>query len=248
MRAIETARRGKRQRWRTLGDTCALILSCTPLGVGAVWAQPAGTGAGSASPEQIVVSFQQRSRVEKQTHPFRIDELGATRILAFRTRLQVDVRRLVGLIGAFVELQDSRSAWNDQPFVVPARHVNHLDFKQVLLRLGSQRILRSSLSGGLQVGRFTLDLGRRRLSARNRMRNTTNAFDGVSGWLTARDGSTLQAFVTRPARLEPYELDRSGSERIFWGRTSRCADGGTSRPRPTPFGSTRAARPSPEDA
>jgi hypothetical protein len=192
-------------------------LSWALLGPGAASAQSFDSAAGSSPPERVIISFQQRSRVEKQTNPFRLDELGATRVLAFRTRLQVDVRRIVGPIGAFVELQDSRSAWNDQPFVVPARHVNHLDFKQVLLRLGSERIRGSPLSGGLQVGRFTLDLGRRRLSARNRMRNTTNAFDGAYGWLRTGDGSSLQAFVTRPVRLEPYELDRSESRRVFWG-------------------------------
>jgi hypothetical protein len=217
MRATETARSRRRPRRGSPRRSLALALSGTLLGAAGASAQPAGTAAGSTPPERIVVSFQQRSRIEKQTHPFRLDALGSTRVLAFRTRLQVGVRRLIGPIGLFVELQDSRSAWNDQPFVVPARHVNHLDFKQVLLRLGSQRLLGSSLSGELQLGRFTLDLGRRRLSARNRMRNTTNAFDGASGWLRARDGSALQAFVSRPVRLDPYELDRSETDRVFWG-------------------------------
>jgi hypothetical protein len=206
-------------------------------------AQPARAGAGSAPPERIVVSFQQRSRFEKQTHPFRLNALGATRILAFRTRLQVYVRRLAGPVGVFVELQDSRSTGSDEPLVVLARHVNHLDIKQVLLRLGSTEVLGSSLSGGLQVGRFTLDLGRRRLSARNRMRNTTNAFDGVSGWLRAEDGSSLQAFLTQPLRLDPYELDRSESRRVFWGSILSVHRWRGSRPRPTRFGSTRAGRP-----
>jgi hypothetical protein len=217
MRVADTARHGSRERWRVPRGSSALALSCALLGPAGASAQSAEADAGSPPPERIVVSFQQRSRVEKQTHPFRIDELGATRVLAFRTRLQVDVRKMIGPLGAFVELQDARSAWTDGPFVVPARHVNHLDFKQVLLRLGSARVFGSSLSGGLQIGRFTLDLGHRRLSARNRMRNTTNAFDGAYGWLTAGDGSSLQAFVTRPVRLEPYELDRSEGNRLFWG-------------------------------
>jgi hypothetical protein len=217
MRVAETARHGRRELWRVPGGSSVLALWCALLGPAGAWAQAAAADAGAAPPERIVVSFQQRSRVEKQTHPFRVDELGATRVLAFRTRLQVDVRNVLGPIGAFVELQDSRSSWNDQPFVVPARHVNHIDLKQVLLRLGSARMFGSSLSGGLQIGRFTLDLGHRRLSARNRMRNTTNAFDGASGWLTARDGSSLLAFVTRPVRLQPYELDRSEGSRLFWG-------------------------------
>jgi hypothetical protein len=217
MRVAKTARHGRWERRRVPRGACAFVLWGTLLGPAGAWAQSAAADAGVAPPERIVVSFQQRSRVEKQTHPFRVDELGATRVLAFRTRLQVDVRKLVGPIGAFVELQDSRSSWNDQPFVVPARHVNHFDLKQLLLRLGSAQVLGSSLSGGVQIGRFTLDLGDRRFSARNSMRNTTNAFDGASGWLATRDGSSLQAFVTRPVRLDPYELDRSSARRVFWG-------------------------------
>ena len=35
--------------------------------------------------------------------------------------------------------------------------------------------------------------------------------------LAARDGSSLRAFVSRPVRLDPYDLDRSRADRLFWG-------------------------------
>jgi hypothetical protein len=167
--------------------------------------------------KHIVVTFEQRTRVEGLTNPFRVDEIGLTRVLALRTRLQFTAPRIVGPLGAFLELQDSRSSWNDQPFVAPARHVNHLDFLQAQLRLGFGRPEAERISGGMLLGRFTLDLGRRRLVARNGMRNTTNAFDGVSAWVVGPDGSSLQAFVSRPVVIEPYSLDRSESSRLFWG-------------------------------
>jgi hypothetical protein len=87
----------------------------------------------------------------------------------------------------------------------------------VQLRLAFDGLFDDRTAAGLALGRFTLDVGRRRLVARNGMRNTTNTFDGVHGWVTARDGSSLQAFFSRPVRLDPYELDRSQSSRIFWG-------------------------------
>lgn len=201
-------------RWRAWGARAGFVIVVALAGGGA-WAQPAT--ATPPAPRRIVVSFEQRTRVETLTHPFRFEELGPTRVLAFRTRLQVAFPKIVGPLGAFVELQDSRSGWNDRPFVVPARHVNHLDFTQAHLRLGSDDLLGSRASGGLLLGRLSLDVGRRRLAARNGMRNTTNAFDGAYGWLAARDGSSLRAFVSRPVRLEPYELDRSRSDRLFWG-------------------------------
>jgi hypothetical protein len=201
-------------RWRVRGERAGLVMAIA-LTAGSARGQTAT--ATPPAPRRIVVSFEQRTRVETMTHPFRLEELGPTRVLALRTRLQVAFPKIVGPLGAFVELQDSRSGWNDQPFVVPARHVNHLDFTQAHLRLGAPDLLGSRASGGLLLGRFSLDIGRRRLSARNGMRNTTNAFDGAYGWLAARNGSSLRAFVSSPVRLEPYDLDRSRSDRLFWG-------------------------------
>jgi hypothetical protein len=202
--------------WSRRRLTAGLAASVALLAVHAP-AQPAQTGPRPSATERVVVSFEQRSRVEALSNPFRIDELGPTRVVAFRTRLRLELRRIVGPIGAFVELQDSRAAWNDRPFIVAAQHVNHLDFKQALVRAGSEHLFGGPLSGGVQVGRFTLDLGSRRLVARNVMRNTTNAFDGAYGWLATTDGSSLEAFVTRPVLLDPDTLDRSDGRRVFWG-------------------------------
>lgn len=151
------------------------------------------------------------------THPFRVDELGVTRVLAFRTRLQVHIRDLIDPIRFYVELQDSRSEWNEGSFVAAARHINHLDVKQAQIQLTSSRFLDSDLSTLLQIGRFTLDLGKRRLLARNRMRNTTNAFDGLHWWLGDNDHWSLHTFVSRPVLLKPVEMDTSDSRRHFWG-------------------------------
>jgi hypothetical protein len=216
MRVLETTRRRHRRRWVSPGAPWALALS-SALVTAASAQTPPLPASPAPPPKRIVVSFEQRSRVEALTNPFRIDELGPTRVLAFRTRLQVDARRLLGPIGAFVELQDSRSAWNDAPFLVPARHENPLDFTQAFLRAGPVRPFGGPLSGGVQLGRFTLDLGRRRLVARNIMRNTTYPFDGACGWLEATDGSSVRVFFTQPVVLDPDRLDRSTGSRLFWG-------------------------------
>ena len=204
---------GRGGSWTSPTASCAILVSCVLAGPAGASAQSPDTAADLSPPKRIVVSFQQRSRVEKQTHPFRLDALGATRVLAFRTRLQVDVREVVGPIGAFLELQDSRSGGNDQPFVAPARHVNHLDFLQAQLRLGSDQLLDRQASAGVTLGRFTLDLGRRRFVARNGMRNTTNAFDGGMGWIATRSGLGLRVLVSRPVRIEPEALDSARPRR-----------------------------------
>jgi hypothetical protein len=217
MRAIETTRRRHRRRRVSPAASCVLALCSALVAAASEQTPPPPAGGPAPPPKRIVLSFEQRSRVEALTNPFRIDEGGPTRVLAFRTRLQVDARRLVGPIGIFVELQDARSAWNDAPFLVPALHENPLDFTQAFLRAGPARPFGGPLSGGLQLGRFTLDLGRRRLVARNTMRNTTNALEGAYAWLEAADGSSLQALFTRPVLLDPDRLDRSTGDRLLWG-------------------------------
>jgi hypothetical protein len=193
-----------------------LLLSLMgPGSSGAQAMQPEGEN--PPSPQRLVVAFEQRSRVEGYTHPFRLDELGPTQVLAFRTRLQVALPKIVGPLGAGVELQDSRSGWNDKPFVVEARNVNHLDVLQAHVRVASDPRPGQHVSGGMLLGRFTLDLGRRRLVARNGMRNTTNTFDGATGWLSVGDQVDARLFVTRPVRIYPEELDRSEGRRLFWG-------------------------------
>jgi hypothetical protein len=151
------------------------------------------------------------------TNRFRIDELGATHVLAFRTRFRFEIRERTDPLRFVVEVQDSRSELNDDPFVVPARHINKLDFLQLHLQLVSDNFLGSDLPTALEIGRFSLDLGKRRLSARNRMRNTTNAFDGLDWQLGSEDRWMVRLFATRPVRIDPDELDSSSSDRYFWG-------------------------------
>jgi hypothetical protein len=151
------------------------------------------------------------------TNRFRIDELGATRVLALRTRFRFEIRERTDPFRFVVELQDSRSELTDDPFVVPERHINELDFLQLHLQLVSDRFLGSELPSTLQIGRFTMDLGKRRLSARNRMRNTTNAFDGLHWQLGTNDRWMLRVFATRPVSIDPEELDSSSADRHFWG-------------------------------
>lgn len=58
------------------------------------------------------------------------------------------------------------------------------------------------------VGRQTIDLGSRRLVARNIYRNTINAFTGVNGLWTGADGRSLRAFAVLPVQRLPGNGDR----------------------------------------
>jgi hypothetical protein len=91
------------------------------------------------------------------------------------------------------------------------------------LRLGSGAGPRPELRLGVQ----TLDLGARRLVARNRWRNTTNTFVGARLDLPGTDGSRTIAFAFSPLRRLPDDepglreadvrVDRASSDRRFLG-------------------------------
>ncbi len=183
---------------------------------GPAWPQEAAPE--PAEPQRwISISLEQRTRFERLTHPFRLDEAGPTRLLALRTRLQLAVQTPFEPLRLYAELEDARGEWADEPFPIEAQHVNQLDVQQLGLELGSDHWLGASLSTRLQAGRMTLDLGNRRLLARNRMRNTTNSFDGVWWWLEREGRFRLTTFFTRPVTLKPRQPDSSSNDLLFWG-------------------------------
>lgn len=120
------------------------------------------------------------------------------------------------------ELQDSR-AWLHGPRTpIGTDDVNALEPLQAWVgwRGGDD------LGMDIRLGRMTKDLSTRRLVARNRFRNTLNAFEGLD--LTVSNESLwVNAFAFRPVHREPFapravrdndiKLDRTSSEQLFTG-------------------------------
>jgi hypothetical protein len=79
----------------------------------------------------------------------------------------------------------------------------------------------------VSAGRMTIDLGDRRLVARNRFRNTINAYTGVHTLWKSADGFEAHAFYVEPVQRKPSdlaslldnerELDTESSDVSLWG-------------------------------
>jgi hypothetical protein len=171
----------------------------------------------SRTPSWLIFSLEQRTRYEKLTNPFRLNEIGLEEFIPLRTRLRLELGDTADPVRFLVEFQDSRSFYDEDKRFVTARHINENDFLQVQIQFNSDDLLGGGLESRLTAGRFTLDLGKRRLSARNRMRNTTNAFDGLYWSLGTPSNWRIHTFVTRPVFIDPQKLDSSSSSRYFWG-------------------------------
>ena len=168
-------------------------------------------------PSWLQLSFEQRTRFETLTNPFRFKESGTERFSPLRTRLKLELGEAGKPVRFLVEFQDSRGFLDNRDLFSTSSHVNKNDFLQLQIQLNSKNFLRRKLESSLIAGRFTVDLGKRRLVARNGMRNTTNAFDGVL-WSLAGDSKwKVQTFFTSPVIIDPEKLDSGSFNRYFWG-------------------------------
>ena len=112
----------------------------------------------------------QRTRYETLDPQFRAGLSNSDQALALQTALAVDWRR--GSFQAVGEIMDSRTLRNDSGSFATNATTNTLEPIQayVAWQRGEST---------LRVGRVTQDLGKRRLVARNRYRNTVASFTGV---------------------------------------------------------------------
>ncbi len=154
-------------------------------------------------PEWLRVSGSLRLRWEGIDGQFRsTPRLSHTDHLGFqRTILKTEADFETVAVAA--EVMDSRHYGGSNNSTLNTSNVNTLDFLQAYaeVRLGES----GEGQHRLRFGRHTIDLGSRRLVARNRYRNTINSFTGAS-WLWDSEDSSFQAFWTLPVRRRPGDL------------------------------------------
>lgn len=166
-------------------------------------------------PHWIDLALEQRTRVEHMDHPFRVGEAGTDTQLPLRSRLRfgIDFHHVHFL----VEGQDSRTHFDDANDFATTAVINRTDLLQLFAAFTVRNMLGSGLRSDIHIGRFTMDVGSRRYLARNRFRNTTNAFDGLHGQIR-RDGLwRLRAFLVEPVQRHAVRLDTQSARMLFWG-------------------------------
>lgn len=184
-------------------------------------------------PDYLRFSGQHRTRFESLNGQFRT---GSTRNtedqLHNRSILRVDYTR--NEWGAVLEGLDGRAFGTHDDSFANTTTVNTLDILQAS----------ASYAFGeghkVTVGRFTMDVGSRRLVARNKYRNTINSFNGVRwDYQNKDDGYEAGAFWTMPTIRRPsdrmmlvdndHDWDRQSTDYQFFGAhaTKRIDEGST---------------------
>lgn len=173
---------------------------------------------------QLRVNGSYRLRYESLDHRVRTSATGSDQLLAHR--LLVNGTLADNHWYADAELEDARAWLGDTGTPLGTDDVNAAELLQVYAGFDTKNSIRPGDRLNIKVGRFTMNVGSRRLVARNKFRNTLNAFTGLySEW---HDGSeTVQAFYTWPVKRRPtafdallhneIEADTQTSAARFWG-------------------------------
>ncbi|MGR9051668.1 MAG: alginate export family protein [Gammaproteobacteria bacterium] len=128
-------------------------------------------------PEWLSVSISHRTRYENIDDTYKNRLNGGDQVLAFRTQAFLEAAFNEFRFGA--EFIDSRIDLEDAATPVNTTLVNETELLQAYVAWQSMDVLGSGLDVEVKFGRQTMDLGSRRLVARNRFRNTLNNFNGL---------------------------------------------------------------------
>lgn len=167
------------------------------------------------------LSGTQRTRYEHISDNVQPGTSANDQVLAIRTILNAEYQR--GSFSWQVEFADIRQELADEGSVLGNSTVNSLDFLQANMgyTFGEDN------NTNVRLGRFSEDWGSRRLMARNRFRNSINAFDGLVVHHDLDSGAELRFMATQVVRRLPtdkpslldndHDSDESSDAQRFYG-------------------------------
>jgi hypothetical protein len=195
----------------------AALLSASALSAPAV-AQEAGHWRlkdVAGAPDWLTLSGSFRARYESLDGQFRPSLNGSDQLISLRTTLFAEARFDRFRIGG--EVFDARAYAADSGSSLGTGEVNALELSQAYVGYRFSDVFANGADANLQVGRFTMDLGSRRLVGRNNFRNSTNAFTGARlDWVGPDEKTQLTVFYTLPHRRLPSDRNSILDNEIGW--------------------------------
>lgn len=160
-------------------------------------------------PESVSLSGTHRIRFENLHHQFRVGKDGGDQVLAFRTLLKAEFK--FDRVSLTAEIQDSRAEFGDMDSSISTSIVNPIDILQGYVTIPLDKTESEGIRQTLKVGRFTMDLGGRRLVERTGFGNVIRSFTGLHWERESNRGNSFRAFYTYPVerRIADDVLDNS---------------------------------------
>ena len=118
------------------------------------------------------------------------------------------------------EIYDSRAYAGDAEGAASTNDVNALELVQAYTAFDLADVLGHGVMTSLEAGRFTLDLGSRRLVGANQYRNTVNAFTGLRADVATPGGMSATLLYTLPHNNRPDDKASILDNAVAWDRES----------------------------
>ncbi len=192
--------------------------------LGAVYGT-APAAAQTAASDGFSLSGSTRVRVEAIDGQARAGFNAADELVNLRTTVMAQYRD--GPVRFVAELWDSRVYGDEAGTPVSTGEVNAVELVQAFAEVRGRGLLGTGSSATLAAGRFTVNLGSRRLVAADDYRNTTNGYTGLRADLAMRDGWAATLIFTLPQQRRPNNLaalrrngiafDQESFNLVLWG-------------------------------
>jgi hypothetical protein len=177
-------------------------------------------------PDWLSVAVHHRSRQENLENSFQATSAGSDHLLSLRTLAQAELR-FSDNFKFKAEMQDSRAELASSGALLDTTIVNPAELLEANLQWNAENLFADGSKSLLRAGRVTMDIGDRRLVARNRFSNASNAFTGLDGIWQSGNGDQVRIFYTLPVDRLPNQridlaqndaaMDRERLHRRFWG-------------------------------
>lgn len=170
------------------------------------------------TPAWLDLGVSNRLRWEGFDFPFQADQEGSTWDWGQRTRFRATTRWKQ--FRAEFELQGASSGEDAETDVLGSETFNAANVQQLFVSMTLPNVLDTGLRTDLHIGRINLDIGSRRLVARARFSNTSQAFDGFHWRLAKPNQWFFRAFFSEIV-FQDDTTDRlamfTNEENLFWG-------------------------------
>lgn len=172
--------------------------------------------------EWLEFGVEQRTRFEIRDDSYRAG-LQSDERFALRSRVFVGAREVLDPLRFGFEFQDSRLFGDEFPQTT--LDVDEADILQLFGELYFKSAFDGRMPLSVRAGRMSFDVVDRRLVARNRFRNATQAFDGFR--VRAGDETTpleIEAFAMQPVERRLSRPDRTNEEIWLYGLAGYCRE------------------------
>ena len=177
-------------------------------------------------PDWMSITGEHRTRYETINKQFRRGSTGSDQVLSLRTLVKAEFRFNKNF-QINLELQDSRAELADVGSRMNSTIVNAAELLEANIVWKTDDLFMEGSQSVFRGGRLTMDIGDRRFIARNRFRNTIQAYTGVDWDWKSKDGSEVRAIFTLPVNREPStaaellkndaSFDKESFNQILWG-------------------------------